>query len=405
MARTMPPLARRTFLAGAASLRAAGAAPRELDEVLRTGIARRGIPAVAGAVASNRQTLYAGAFGVRDASGVPLRSDHIFRIASMTKPVTTVAALQLVEQGKMSLSAPAAQYLPQLANLDVLHGFDTSGKPIIRPARKPVSLHHLLTQTSGFCYSVWDERMHRYSEAKFEYTPGKPGPLMFEPGSRWQYGSGTAWAARLVESLTGATLEDYFQEHILRPLGMNDTSYILPEDKFDRLIASCRRDASGELQPNERRMPSRPTSFNGDGGLYSTAADYISFLRMLLNQGAAPGGKRILRPETVRRMFRNQIGGLPAGKMRSFDRSATADVDFHPGHTQNWGYGLLLNTQPYSGGRAAGSGAWGGMNNTYFWIDPTRDRCGVILMQYLPFADPEAVGLLSDFEKAAYRHL
>ena len=199
------------------------------------GIARRKIPAAVGSIADRRKTLYAGAFGVRDAAGVPVRLDSIFRIASMTKPVTTVAALQLVEQGKVDLSEPVAKHLPQLANLDVLEGFDSSGKPVLRPARTPITLHHLLTQTSGLCYPTWDEQMFRYSSAKVENAPAKPGPLMFEPGTRWQYGQGTAWAARLVEAITGATLEDYFQERILRPLGMQDTSYIFPEAKFDRL--------------------------------------------------------------------------------------------------------------------------------------------------------------------------
>ena len=323
----------------------------------------------------------------------------------MTKPVTTVAALQLVDQGKVDLSEPVAKHLPQLASLDVLDGFDGSGKPVLRPARTPITLHHLLTQTSGFCYSIWDEQMLRFSSAKVENAPAKPSPLMFEPGTRWQYGQGTAWAARLVEAMTGATLEDYFQEKILRPLGMHDTSYIFPEAKFDRLVANYQRQGSGELKPYDRQLPSRPASFNGDGGLYSTAADYVRFMQMILNRGAGPNGARILKPQTVESMLRNQIGNLSAGKMRSFQPNTSADVDFQPGHSQKWGFGFLINTTPYAGGRSAGSGAWGGINNTLFWIDPKRDRCGVLLMQYLPFVDKEAVGLLDDFEKAAYRYL
>jgi CubicO group peptidase (beta-lactamase class C family) len=227
---------------------------------------------------------------------------------------------------------------------------------------------------------------------------------MFEPGTRWQYGQGTAWAARLVEAMTGATLEDYFQEKILRPLGMLDTSYILPEARFDRLVANYQRETSGELKANDLRLPSRPTSFNGDGGLYSTAADYGRFMQMILNRGTGPKGARILKPETVEAMLRNQIGDLNAGKMRSFQPRTSADVDFQPGHTQKWGFGFLINTAPYPGGRSAGSGAWGGLSNTFFWIDPKRNRCGVLLMQYLPFVDKEGVGLLNDFEKAAYRY-
>jgi CubicO group peptidase (beta-lactamase class C family) len=400
----MPPVRRRAFLAGAAaSLLDARSAPEQVDEVLRSGIARRKIPAAVGSIANKRKTLYAGAFGVRDASGVAVQVDSIFRIASMTKPVTTVAALQLVEQGKVSLFEPVAKHLPQLANLDVLEGFDASGKPVLRPAHTPITLRHLLTQTSGLCYSIWDERMFRYSSAKLENA--RPGPLMFEPGTRWQYGQGTAWAARLVEVITGATLEQYFQEKILGPLGMQDTSYIFPEAKFQRLVVPYERKANGELHPNERRLPGRPTSFNGDGGLYSTAADYVRFMQMILNRGVGSDGARILARETVESMLRNQIGDLEAGKMRTFQPGTSADVDFQPGRTQKWGFGFLINTTPYPAGRAAGSGAWGGINNTFFWVDLRRDRCGVLLMQYLPFADKEAIGLLDDFEKAGYRFL
>ncbi|HET8548570.1 MAG TPA: serine hydrolase domain-containing protein [Bryobacteraceae bacterium] len=402
----MPLITRRAFVAGAAaSLLDARTAPEQVDEALRSGIERRKIPAAVGSIAQRRKTLYAGAFGLRDASGIPVRVDSIFRIASMTKPITTVAALQLVEQGKVDLSEPIAKHLPQLANLDVLEGFDASGKPVLRPARTPITLRHLLTQTSGLCYSIWDERMFRYSSATGDNARAKPGPLMFEPGTRWQYGQGTAWAARFIEATTGATLEDYFQEKILRPFCMQDTSYIFPEAKFERLVADYHREANGELKPNDRRLPSRPTSFNGDGGLYSTAADYVRFMQMILNRGSGPNGARILKPQTVESMLRNQIGDLSAGKMRSFRPSTSADVDFQPGHTQKWGFGFLINTTPHAGGRSAGSGAWAGLNNTFFWIDPRRDRCAVLLMQYLPFADKEAVGLLDDFEKAAYRYL
>jgi CubicO group peptidase (beta-lactamase class C family) len=406
MAQAMSLISRRAFVAsGAVSALEVRGAQEQVDEVLRSGIARRKIPAAVGSIADKRKTLYTGAFGVRDASGVAISLDSIFRIASMTKPVTTVAALQLVEQGKIDLSEPVGKHLPQLANPDVLEGFDGSGKPILRPARTPITLHHLLTQTSGLCYGVWDEQMFRYSSLKLESVPGKAGPLMFEPGTRWQYGQGTAWAARLVEAMTGATLEDYFQEKILRPLGMQDTSYIFPEAKFERLAANYQRQANGELKPNDRQVPSRPTSFNGDGGLYSTSADYVRFMQMFLNRGTGNNGGRILKQRTVESMFRNQIGALSAGKMRSFQPNASADVDLQPGHTQKWGFGFLINTTPYAGGRSAGSGAWGGINNTLFWIDPKRDRCGVLMMQYLPFVEKEAVGLLGDFEKAAYRYL
>ena len=404
----MPQINRRAFLATAAgaatnlgSLLAAGDTAG-VDEVLRSGIARRKIPAVVGMVGSEDKTLYAGAFGTRDGSGVPVRVDSIFAIASMTKAITTVAALQLVEQGKVDLAEPIAGRLPQLANLEVLEGFDAAGKPSLRPARTPVTLRHLLTHTSGLCYDTWDGNMFRCTSANPATDPAKPGPLMFEPGTRWQYGQGVDWAGRLVEAISGTTLENYFQEKIFRPLGMEDTSYILPASKFERMVSRYHRQDGSDLKQDERKLPTPPTTFNGGGGLYSTAADYVRFMQLILNHGTGSNNVRILQPKTVESMMTNQIGHLTAGKMKSFKPNTSADVDIQPGHTEKWGLGFLINTTPYAGGRSAGSLAWAGLYNTFYWIDPKRRRCAVILMQYLPFVDKEAVGLLDDFERVVY---
>ncbi len=370
------------------------AASSKLDTALRTGIANRKIPAAMGMVASGNKILYQGAFGTRDASGVPVKTDSIFAIHSMTKAITTAAALQLVEQGKVQLDEPVAKVLPKLAKLEVLRGFDNAGKPMLSAAKTQVTLKHLLTHTSGFCYDTWDGEM-------FRYTGGQPTsevpPLMFEPGTRWQYGQGIDWAGRLVETLSGMSLEDYFQAKILKPLGMIDTSYIVPAGKFERLVTGYHRQENGPLIPNERKWPSPPRSFGGGGGLYSTAADYVRFMQMILNQGQG-----ILKPQTVEDMRTNQIGGLTAGKMKSFKPSISSDVDIQPGHTEKWGLGFLINTTAYSGGRAVGSLAWAGLENTFYWIDPKNALCAVLLMRFLPFVDRQAVGLLDDFEKAVY---
>jgi methyl acetate hydrolase len=410
----MPQMNRRVFLraGGAAAaamhsngLFAAAGGSAAVDETLRSGIARRKIPAVVGMVASENKTLYSGAFGKRDSSGVPVGADSIFQIASMTKAITTVAALQLVEQGKVELAEPVARILPQLADLEVLDGFDDLGKPRLRPARTPITLRHLLTHTSGFCYDTWDGEMFRFTSTRSGGVVAKPGPLMFEPGSRWQYGQGVDWAGRLVEAISGITLESYFQEKILRPLGMEDTSYILPAAKFDRLVSLHQREANGELQQNERKQPAEPKAFNGGGGLFSTAGDYVRFMQMILNHGAGPKNVRILQSKTVDSAMSNQIGALTAGKMKSFRPDTSSDVDIQPGHTEKWSLGFLMNTTAYPGGRSAGSLAWAGLFNTFYWIDPKRRLCAVILMQFLPFVDKEAVGMLNDFEQSVYRNL
>jgi CubicO group peptidase (beta-lactamase class C family) len=355
-------------------------------------------------VTRDGKTTYEGAFGVRDTSGTPVKMDSIFAIASMTKAITTVAALQLVEQGKFQLDEPVSKHLPQFADVQVLDHFDPStGKAILRPARTPVTLKHLLTHTSGLCYDNWDGDMFRYtSQTNSASAPGKAGPLMYEPGARWQYGQGVDWTGRLVEAVSGMSLEEYFQAKILGPLEMADTSYILPAAKFDRLVSNWRRQEDGALKQDERKLPAAPKTFNGGGGLYSTVGDYSRFMQMILGKGRGRNNARLLQAKTVESMEVNQIGELGAGKMKSFHPNISSDVDIQPGFTEKWGLGFLINTTAYPGGRSAGSLAWAGIDNTFYWIDPKRSLCATLMMQFLPFVDREAVGLLGDFERAVY---
>ena len=399
----MSSLNRRQFTAALAGLSvpirrsfAGGVGP---DETLRSGLQRRKIPAAVAMVATPDHTTFAGAYGKRDsASGVAITPDSIFLIASMTKAVTSVAAMQLVEQGKLSLHEPVAKHLSQLEKLQVLEGFDND-QPILRPARKPVTLSHLLTHTSGFAYAVWDANMQKYTA---QLKPGAPAPvvtpLMFEPGTRWQYGTSLDWTGRLVEAVSGLTLEQYFERNILSPLGMKDTGFTFPAAKFDRLVNGYQRQSDGSLKENPRTIPPPPKFFNGGGGLYSTAGDYVRFMQMILQRGG-----KILQPKTVAMMSANQIGSLSAGKLKTTQPNVSSDVDFHPGFTDKFGYGFLINTTAYDGGRSAGSLAWAGIDNTFYWIDPQRQICAVLMMQFLPFVDHEAVGMLHDFEQAVYR--
>jgi methyl acetate hydrolase len=386
--------------AGRGFLGASTSVPGGVDETLRSGIAERKIPAVVGMAATGSKVICSGAFGTRDSSGVPVTMDSIFAIASMTKAITTVAALQLVEQGKVTLDEPVSKRLPKLAGLQVLEGFDQeTGKPKLRPAGKQVTLKHLLTHTSGFCYDTWDRDMFQYM-SHADRTASAAGPLMFEPGTRWQYGPGIDWTGRLVEAVSGMNLEEYFQARILRPLDMRDTSFSVPASSFDRLVSRYQRQPDGSLKEDARALPT--PHINGGGGLFSTAGDYVRFMQMILGKGRGVNKAQILRPKTVRNMQVNQIGGLTAGKMKSYRPTQSSDVDIQPGFSEKWGFGFLINTTAYSGGRSAGSLAWAGIDNTYYWIDPKRSICAVLMMQYLPFVDKEAIGLLGDFERAVY---
>lgn len=382
-----------------------------IDETLRAGLQKRKIPAAVAMVATAEKTTYTGAFGKRDsASGIDVKPDALFFIASMTKAITSTAALQLVERGKLALEEPVSKHLPELAKLDVLEGFDNAtGKPILRPAKKAVTLRHLLTHTSGFAYDTWDANMLKY-EMQIGAGPAGAGvaavtPLIFEPGTRWQYGTSLDWTGRLVEAVSGQTLEQYFQQNILEPLGMKDTKFSVPAEKFDRLVSTCRRQSDGSLKEDPRALPAVRNAFNGGGGLYSTAGDYVRFMQMILRKGQGSGAPQILRAKTVEMMSTNQIGELAAGKLKTVRPAISADVDVHPGFTDRWGFGFLINTTAYQGGRSAGSLAWAGVENTFYWIDPKRSICAVIMMQFFPFVDPEAVAMLGEFERAVYTTL
>jgi methyl acetate hydrolase len=396
------------LLAGAGA-RCIRAAALEIGSVLETSLQQHKIPAAVGMAATSRLITYTGAFGKRDfKSGVAVTPESIFMIASMTKPVTSVAAMQLVEQGKLKLDEPASTYIPELGSLQVLHGFDpSSGKPILKPATKPVTLRSLLTHTSGFVYDTWDADMLRYEKESGVNIPlgtvAPLTPLMFEPGTRWQYGTSADWSGRLVETVSGLTLEQYFQKNILEPLGMRDTGFGVPAEKFDRLVSEySRQPPSGVLVENPRTLPAPPKAFNGGGGLYSTAGDYVRFMQMILRRGQGPNAAQILQPKTVDMMATNQIGKLSAGKLKTVRPNISSDVDFHPGFKDGFGFGFLINSTAYDGRRSAGSLAWGGVANTYFWIDPRKGVAGVLMMQYLPFADKEGLAVFSDFERAVY---
>jgi methyl acetate hydrolase len=374
----------------------------DLDAVLRNGRQRHGVPAVVAAVANAKAITYNGAFGTRDsASGKAVQNDSIFTIASMTKAVTSAAAMQLIEQGKLSLDDAIGKHLPEFSKLQVLDGVDaTTGQHRLRPATRTVTVRHLLTHTSGFVYDNWDADLARF----YSKTPQRPSvpPLAFEPGERWEYGTGIDWVGRIVEVVSGMNLEAYFQKFVLQPLGMKDTSYLLNSEAFQRKVSLWRRQKDGKLKEDPYTLPQPVKSFNGGGGLYSTAPDYVRFMQMFLNKGMAPSGVRILQESSVAAMSANQVGGLAAGRLQSTRSENSSDVDFHPGAIDKFTFGFLMNPQAYSKGRSAGTLAWAGIQNTFYWIDPKKSICAVVLMQFYPFCDKEAMGLLREFEQAVY---
>jgi methyl acetate hydrolase len=370
----------------------------EIDAALQAMVSAGKIPGVVAMAANEQSVVYQGTFGVRSmAAAAPMSSDTIFRIASMVKLLTSVAALQLVERGKLKLDEPAGVIDPSLASLQILVGFDAKGVPQLRPAQKPVTLRNLLTHTSGLSYPLWDANVVRY----LKFAHGNPllprMPLMFEPGTRWAYGGGLDRVGRMVEIAGGQSLDQYFRDNITGPLGMNDTGFSITEQQRAREACLHARNADGRLLPKPLEKPAVAKVPSGGGSLYSTAPDYLALLQALLNSGSA-GGISILRPETVALMSTNQIGDIEAGKLRTTNPGLSNDVDFFPGAHLRWGLGHMINLDAVPGGRMAGSLTWAGLFNTYYWIDPRMRIAGVIMMQILPFADPQALKALRQFE-------
>lgn len=383
-----------------------------MDAVLQAAVAAGDVAGVVALAADDRGVIYEGAFGRREVGkGLAMTLDTVFWIASMTKTITSVAAMQLVEQGKLDLDRPLGEINPELASPQVLEGFDAQGKPRLRLARGPVTLRHLLTHTSGFTYELWNGDYLRYlqyagipSIIECKNATLERAPLVFDPGDRWEYGIGIDWVGKTVERISGKSLETYFQEHIFRPLGMKDSGFVIRPDMRERLASMHARQPDGSLAAVPFEIPQQPEFFMGGGGLYSTGPDYLIFLRTLLCGGRL-GEAQILRPETVAEMNRNQIGDLTVRPLKTVMPDLSNDAEFFPGMVKKWGLAYMITPEPTPTGRSAGSQAWAGLPNCYFWFDQTRRVCGVFLTQILPFADVKALPLFLEWERALYASL
>jgi CubicO group peptidase (beta-lactamase class C family) len=375
----------------------------DIGKSLQAAVTAHEIPGVVAMAANGDSILYEGAIGLRGAGADAAMSiDTIFRIASMVKLLTSVAAMQLVERGRLKLDEPAGNVDPMLSAPRILTGFDAKGAPQLREAREQLTLRNLLTHTSGFSYPLWDVRVLRY----VQFARGKKDfprmPLMFEPGEKWAYGGSIDRVSRMVEIASGQGIDRYFRDNITGPLGMNDTGFTITEKQRARQARLHRRGADGKLVMQPFEKLETPTVFSGGGGIYSTAPDYLRLLQALLNGGSLDGAK-ILKAETVADMAVNQIGNLEAGIMKTTNPQLSNDVDFFPGTRLRWGLGHMINADAVPEGRKAGSLTWAGLYNTYYWIDPSTRVAGVIMMQILPFADRSALKIYREFEHGICR--
>jgi len=387
-------------------LRAAGAvtgvSPRgatDISSYLRDAVTRGDIPGVVALIVTRDKIVYQEAFGKQnDAQNTPMSAGAIFNIASMTKPITSVAVMQLVEQGKLHLDDDAARYLPAIGKLQVLSKVDTrAGTWETRPARGPITIKELLTHTSGIGYSFSDPGLALVAR-KTKLADGDL-PLVADPGTRWTYGASTKVLGDLLVKVAGQPLDQYIEARILKPLGMRDTSYTVAQANRARVVTIHRRVDGRWVEQPAPAVP--PVTVRGDGGLYSTAADYAIFIRMMLNGGSL-NGTRLLSAQTVREMTRNQIGSLVVPLQPTANPAVSEPFPLGAGRDK-WGLGFLLQTSSAPGEPSIGSYSWAGIYNTEFWIDPQKQIGAVLLMQALPFYDAKAIEALRGFESRVYR--
>jgi CubicO group peptidase (beta-lactamase class C family) len=379
---------------------AQAAMQRYIDNNLLSGISW--------AVLSGRDLVNVNCVGWADKEAqTPLRTDHIFRVFSNTKLITSCAALLLYEEGKLRLDDPIERFIPQLGNRKILRPGATSIDDT-EPAKRSITVRHLLTHSAGLSYGLFDpgsviynalnERgVHNPAATLAQMVDVLAGlPLIYHPGTSWEYSLATDVTARLVEVISGESFDKFIKGRILDPLGMVDTGFVVPEKDRDRFVAYyAGADIMAPMKPGLTRADNAPfpgaylkpiARLNGGGGLVSTMPDMVALIRSLL-----PGGPTLLKPETIAQMMTNQ---LPEGQWIRF-----ATLGEQPGKSYGLAGGLIVNPSPVDHPDSAGELYWGGVAGTQWWISPRRNMAGVMMAQrQMAFTHPFSF----EFKRLAY---
>lgn len=378
------------------------------DDVLSQSVsAAPAVPGVVAMVTDRNGNLYEGAAGLRRLDRPnPMTTDSVFALFSTTKAITSTAALQLVEAGKLDLDAPAACYAPEIGQLQVIDGFEADGEPRLRAPKRQITAKDLLLHRAGFGYDFFNETYKRLAEEKDQpsiITASKAAlmtPLLFDPGEKWEYGSNIDWLGQVIEGITGERLGAVFQKRIFEPLGMTGTGFELTDAMRARLAGMHQRGADGTLEAIDFELPADPEVHMGGHGLYGTVGDYMRFIRMWLNDGRGDHGQ-VLRPETVAMAEQNHLGDLKVTPLPGVISTLSNDADFFPGQSKSWSYGFMVNDEDAPTGRPAGALGWAGLANLFYWIDRKNGLGGFWATQILPFGDPASFGSYLSFEEKA----
>ncbi len=379
----------------------------ELDQVLESAVAKQDAPFLVAMTGNAAGATWSGAAGERS-PGQAATVDTVFRIFSMTKAVGSMAAMILMDRGQLSADATVESILPEFGELKLLDGVSPDG-PRLRAPRVKATVRHLATHTSGLVYEFWNEDMPRYMAASGAVsilsglTASMNYPLQFEPGTRWDYGIGIDWLGRVVEKVSGQRVDAFCRDEIFGPLGMRDTAFEVEPHMAARLAQVGIRGEDGRFSEYPLAPPSSPEFYGMGHALYSTAPDYMRFLRMVMNGGTLDG-TRIVSAAGLAAMLANQIGDTPIGVLKSVVSPLSADAEFFPGRRKSHSMAFMRFEEDVPGMRQAGSQAWAGVLNSHYWFDPKSDVIGLLMTQSLPFAEPRFMATYEAFERAAYRH-
>jgi len=381
----------------------------DYDSILKAGVENNAAPGAVAIVVNRDGVIWEGAAGERVAgSGSAMTTDTVGAIYSMTKAVTGVAAMQLVERGELELDSPAGRVCPWLEEVQVLDGFDENGTAVLRAPESPVTLRHLLTHTSGFTYEIWNANEARWRESNnwpslFSLQhKSLQSPLAFDPGTQWEYGTGIDWAGKMIEAVSGVTLGEFIAANVTGPLGMVDTAFSRSASMLERVAGLHRRLPDGSFVPIDTPPPQNPEFETGGGGLHGTMSDFGRFIRMILNDGELDG-IRILKAHTVQTMCQNHIGDLRVKELVSVAPQASSNAEFFPGSPKTWGLTFQINEADEETGRPAGTLMWAGLANSFYWIDRKNGIGGAYMSQFLPFADEKSLNLFYEIERATYQ--
>lgn len=380
----------------------------ELDSVISSAVAQQDAPFLVAMTGNAQGVTWSGAAGA-SSPGKAAAASTVFRIFSQTKAVGSTAAMIMIERGKLSPDTTVESILPEFGAMKVVDGFGPDG-PKMRAPRVQATLRHLATHTSGLAYEFWNADMPKYLEMT-QHPSILSGlnvslkyPLMFDPGERWAYGIGIDWLGQMVEKVDGRRIDQFCKEEIFDPLKMTDTAFEVEDHMAARLAGVNIRGEDGKFADFALAPPSKPEFYGMGHALYSTAPDYMRFLRMFLNKGTLEGA-RILSEASVQTMLQNHIGSTPIPYLTSTAPPLTADVDFFPGKRKSHSLGFMRFDEDIPGMRRAGSQGWAGVLNSHYWFDPKSNLAGVLMTQSLPFIEPRYAATYEAFERAAYRAL